>query len=138
MTLVEVLVAMGILIIGMSSLLLLFNTAVTIQRDAAERSDTAILSAEVMALVRDRIGRELAAGTGERDLEGRTFEVPSDPRYRYRVQVQDDPSDPSGKARLVRVLLVALRDGAESVHDLGVVPVVPRPGMDAEALELNR
>jgi prepilin-type N-terminal cleavage/methylation domain-containing protein len=128
MTLIEVLVAMALLLVGMSGILALFSTAVSLQAEATERLDVALLFPGVIqSITEDLAGR---AGAGALALDGE-YPVPGAPRYRYRVLVREDPTDPGGPVRMCHVSLVAVIGGQESVYDFGYLPVVPADDRDA-------
>lgn len=132
-SLIEILVAMGILVIGMSGILALFASALQLQKQAAERIDIGLSLSAIQA----EIERDLTARlTGEKKtsplgLSGSEFPVPGDPVYRYRVTLQQLPDDPSGRGWLCRVVVVAKRKGEESLYDLGYLPVMTRLDNDA-------
>ena len=130
MTLVEVLVAMGVLVIGMSAILALFNTAVFIQKTAAERNDVSTLASGVLARVRDDLSGRLAEGGREALGAGVILPVPGHPRYHYRVEVDDDPSDPDGRAIFCHIEILAKRRGEWVPYDLGYFPVIPEANND--------
>jgi len=137
-TLTEVLVAMGLLAIGMAGILSLFSAAVTLQREATERMDVALLLPGVMGEVRadlERLVRE-KRNWSLSDLNRRELPVPADPRYRYRVTFAEDPSAGSGNVFLCRVELLARRRGEARTYDFGYLPIVIDESNDARIRDL--
>lgn len=139
-TLIEVLVAMGVLVIGMTGILALYTASVAIQKEATERSDVAVHVSGVMAAIEDALDRASEQGEDRRGaleaLSGRTIPVPNDARYRYQLTVVPDPSDDGGTIFLCRVVLLARRKGRDQVHDFGYFPIVPERGNDRRIREL--
>jgi len=138
-TLTEVLVAMGLLAIGMAGVLSLFSAAVTLQRESATRMDVALLLPGVMAEVRAELsqrafGKEGRAGM--KRLEGIELPVPGNPRYRYRITLEDDPTDPSGGIILCRVELLARERGTSRAYDFGYLPLILEKDNDDRIQEL--
>ena len=130
MTLIEVLVAMALLAIGMSGILALFSTAVSLQAQATVRLDVALLFPGVVQAITQDLS--VRAGSGGLASDGE-YPVPGAPRYRYRVLVREDPTEPDGDVRMCRVSLVAVIGGQENVYDFGYLPMVPAD--DREALK---
>jgi prepilin-type N-terminal cleavage/methylation domain-containing protein len=130
-SLIEVLVAMGLLAIGMSGIMALFSTGLAMQKEAVERMDMDILVSGILAQVEEDLAARAAGSGGAASLNGATFAVPGNPTYRYRVFVEDLPDDPAGRVVLCRVQVIARARGRERLYDLGYLPVVPRENQDA-------
>ena len=126
-TMTEVLVAMGLLAVGMTGILSLFAAAVQLQQESAERMDVALLFPGVMSEVRAELTRRVSGKEGRsgmKSLEGILLPVPGNARYRYRVSLEEDPTDPSGRVVLCRVELLAKTRGALRAYDFGYLPII--------------
>lgn len=131
-SLIEVLLAMGILVVGMTGILALFNTALQLQRRAAERIDASLHIPTVLAAVESDLAARLADTRANRgSLDGAIFDVPGDARWRYRVHTTPIPRDPIGRGLLCRIELLPVRGDEERSFDLGYLPVIPRADNDA-------
>ena len=139
-SLIEVMVAMGLLVIGMSGIFALFSAALALQKEATENIDVGLhllgIQAEIERDLAERLWGEDGSGKGGKNgdlsaLDGAEFEVPGDPRYRYRITVQPIPDDPRQRGFLCHVVVLARRRGQDSEHDLGYLPVIPRRDNDA-------
>jgi prepilin-type N-terminal cleavage/methylation domain-containing protein len=132
-SLIEILVAMGLLVVGMSGILALFSASLALQKQAAERLDVGLSLSAIQAEVEQDLARRLAADSkvSPLKLSGAEFPVPGDRVYKYRVTLQALPGDASGRGYLCRVVVVARERGQENLYDLGYIPVVPRPDNDA-------
>ncbi|MSR74901.1 MAG: prepilin-type N-terminal cleavage/methylation domain-containing protein [Planctomycetes bacterium] len=131
-SLIEVLLAMGILVVGMTGILALFNTALQLQKRATERIDLSLHIPTVMSEIEADLATRLAQNARSvQKLDGSVFPVPGDARWRYRVTTAAIPGDPIGRGLLCRVELLSLRGGEDQVYDLGYLPVVPRVDNDA-------
>jgi hypothetical protein len=130
---------MGLLAIGMAGILSLYSAAVTLQRESAERMDVAMLLPGVMAEVREELNRRFAGKegrTGMKGLEGVELPVRGNPRYRYRVTLEDDPTDPTGMVVLCRVELIARARGSSRAYDFGYLPIILEKDNDDRIREL--
>lgn len=129
-TLIEVLLAFSILVVGMTGILALFTTALGLQAEAAQRHDVARQLGAVLGQIETDLAYRIE-GKGDAGLsEGVLFPVPGEPRYRYRVTTRPIPDDPDGRGLFARVQIVSLRRGEEQVYDMGYLTVVPRADND--------
>ena len=100
MTLVEVLIALGIFIVGMVGVLSLVTAAMRAQKRAVAEANAAELAETVMAELRAKFetGRVPLGGAGARDISH-----PDYPDYRYSVRLvplEDTiPSDPRARGQ---------------------------------------
>jgi len=136
---VEVLVAMGLLAVGMTGILSLFGAAVTLERESSERMDVALLLPGVMDEVTLELNRRARGQVGKADvaaLDGSTFPVSQNPRYSYRITLADDPTDPAGRIVLCRVELLARVRGGFRSYDFGYLPIVLEADNDARIQKL--
>jgi prepilin-type N-terminal cleavage/methylation domain-containing protein len=128
-TLIEILIAMGLLVIGMTGILTLFSVALDLEARAAERTDIAVAMPEVLNRVaEDLSGR--AAATDTRSIKGARNEFPlaEGSRYRCSYVVETLPGDHDGRCVLARIQIIVPAPGGERAIDFGYLPVVlPSP-----------
>ena len=129
-TLIEVLIAMGLLVIGMTGILTLFSVALDLEAKAAERHDIAAAMPEVHQQDRGRPegppDHRLAARTSASANEFPLLRGLALPRARYVVE--HFPGDHDGRCVLARVQIIVPAPGGERAIDFGYLPVVlPSP-----------
>jgi prepilin-type N-terminal cleavage/methylation domain-containing protein len=124
-TLIEVLIAMALLVIGMTGILTLFSVALDLEAEAAERHDVASAMPEVLRLVAEDL-RGRAASTDSRALRGsrREFPLAAGSRYKCAYEVEAYPGDHDGRCLLARVQIIVPAPGGERAIDFGYLPVV--------------
>lgn len=137
-TLVEVLVALGVLLVGMTGVFSLFATALSLQREATERMDTALILPTIISEVEGDLAERLEGGVRNvLALSGATLPVPGIPAYRYRVTMEPMPDDPEGRAYFCRIEILARHRGQDRVYDMGYRPVIPEPDNEVRIRELS-
>ncbi|MAG57295.1 MAG: hypothetical protein CMJ83_13460 [Planctomycetes bacterium] len=137
-TLIEILVAMGILLMGMTGIFAVFAASLALQKEATERFDVSMQLSAVMAQVQGDLAASLdgkSAGDATR-LSGQRFPVPDNPNYSYRVWLEPIPDDPSGRGWFCRIEIIAKSRGDERVYDMGYRPIIPEPDNDARIRKL--
>ena len=136
-TLIEIILALGVLLVGMTGIFSLFATALGLQKEATERMDTALnlpsIMSEIEAELADRV---LHQGGGLSNLTGVVLPVPGNPNYRYRLTVEPMPDDPEGRAFFCRIEVLARYRGEDRVYDMGYRPVIPEPDNEARIQQL--
>jgi prepilin-type N-terminal cleavage/methylation domain-containing protein len=137
-TLVEILIAMSILLLGMTGIFSLFSTALSLQKEATERFDVSIQLSSIIAQVQDDLAHRVSAsgGSGTKGLDGQTFPVPGSNQYTYRVTLEPIPDAPDDRGFFCRIEILAKNRGDERVYDMGYRPIVPEPDNDARIREL--
>ena len=136
-TLVEVLIAMMIMVVGMIGVFALFAASLELQKEATERMDVALNLSAVMSQVQaDLAERVEAKGKGATSLSGQKFPVPGNDSYSYRVTLEPIPDDLSGRGFFCRVEIIARYRGEERVYDMGYRPIVPEADNDARIRRL--
>lgn len=90
-TLVELMVAIGVLVVGMAGVIAIYWSAARTAREARDRTNAAIIAEGVAA--------ELAAGTLRLPLT--RSPDPNNPRYERTITAR--PIDPAGQHRLVEI-----------------------------------
>ncbi len=132
-TVIEVLLAMSLLVIGMTGIMSIFTVALSLQKEATERWDAGINLHQVQAEVERDLGARLNGSTkaGPGDLTGKDFPVPGEPGLRYRVTLEAMSDDPTGRGFWGRIEPIARSRGQERVYDLGYVPLIPERTNDA-------
>lgn len=136
-TLVEVLAAMMVLLVGMVGVFALFAASLDLQKEATERMDVALNLSAVMSQVQaDLAERVEGKGKSASSLSGQTFPVPGNKGYSYRVTLEPIPDDLSGRGFFCRVEIIARYRGEERVYDMGYRPIVPEADNDARIRRL--
>jgi prepilin-type N-terminal cleavage/methylation domain-containing protein len=129
-TLIEILVAMALLVIGMTGILSLYTVAMDLQARAAERLDVAISVPELLNRVGDDFASR-ATGTPDGRLpKGTSHEFPlqEGSRLRCAYQVEPFPGENDGRCVLARIQVVVPGRGGERSIDFGYLPIVlPSP-----------
>lgn len=130
-TLIEILVAMMLLVIGMTGIISLFTTALDLEARAAERTDIGLALPDVVsAIKRDVANRakspnfSLKPGKG---MDGE-FILENLPRYRCRYNLEQIPGDVDGRGYFAEVAIVVPAPGGERSYDFGYLPIIlPSP-----------
>ena len=136
-TLIEVLAAMMVLLVGMIGVFALFASSLSLQKEATERMDVALNLSAVMSQVQaDLADRVEGRGSGGTTLSGQTFPVPGNEGYSYRVTLEPIPDDLSGRGFFCRVEIIARYRGEERVYDMGYRPIVPEADNDVRIRRL--
>jgi len=92
-TLVEILIAMGILVLGVGSILGLLSFGAALQRTAESRNDVALAAAAVIADLRDgAFPIETDGSVGAPSSAVFEREVPGHPRLKAHVEMRENPS----------------------------------------------
>jgi len=132
-TLLEVLMAMAVLLLGMTGIFAVFGASLSLQKEAAERLDVSLALSAVMGQVQEDLAERMGGKeSGARSrLTGQEFPVPGTPGYKYRVTVEPVPDDPSGRGCFCRIEIIARFRGEDRVYDMGYRPIVPEPDNDA-------
>ena len=137
-TLIEVIVALGVLLVGMTGIFSLFSTALNLQKEATERMDVALTLPAILTEVEEALAARLEGESQQSAsaLNGAVLEVPGNPIYRYRVQVEPIPDDPDGRGFFCRIEILARSQGEDRVYDMGYRPIIPEPDNDLRIKEL--
>jgi prepilin-type N-terminal cleavage/methylation domain-containing protein len=128
-TLIEVLLAMGLLVIGMTGILTLFSVALDLEAKAAERHEVAASIPEVINRIADDLrGRPGVTDTRPNRRVANEFPLAEGSRYRCSYEVEHFPGDHDGRCVLARVKIIVPAPGGERAIDFGYLPVVlPSP-----------
>jgi prepilin-type N-terminal cleavage/methylation domain-containing protein len=129
-TLIEVLIAMSLLVIGMTGILTLFSVALDLEAKAAERHDIAAALPDVLNMIADDLaGKGLA--TDSRAMArrgGGEFKLSEGSRYRCSYTIESLSGDHDGRCVAAHVKIIAPAPGGERAIDFGYLPVVlPSP-----------
>jgi prepilin-type N-terminal cleavage/methylation domain-containing protein len=103
-TLIEMIVAMGILVVGVSSILGLLTFGAALQRTAESRNDVALAAASVIADLRDTafpLGEDGTVGAPASTTFQR--DVPGHPRLTAYVDLKENPDRPGEYFAMVRL-----------------------------------
>lgn len=129
-TLIEVLIAMALLVIGMTGILTLFSVALDLEAKAAERHDVSAALPDVVNRIADDLARRSGAADSRSALKkgGGEFKLSETSRYKCSYTIEALPGDHDGRCVLARVQIIAPAPGGERAIDFGYVPVVlPSP-----------
>jgi Tfp pilus assembly protein PilV len=122
--LIEILVALSVLLIGMSGILALLSTGVALSRDGAHRADAALLVEDLLHAAVDSIrARE---GTGSKDAANVRIErtpVPGRNDFNYEATFVRLPGEKE-RTSLVTLTISHFVRGRERTHRFGPYPVV--------------
>jgi hypothetical protein len=130
-SLIEILVATSLLVVGMTGILALFTAALTLEAEAERRTDVALALPEAMRRIDAALFTSSkssgAAGTGGASKTTGEFDlVAAGGSYRCRYEVEGETGDGPTRAYFVRVRIVAAAGTSdEKVYDFGRVPTAP-------------
>jgi prepilin-type N-terminal cleavage/methylation domain-containing protein len=141
-SLLEVLVALGIVTVGITAVLALFAAGVDVHKQAVDQSNAALaaqrLASEIEAkytLAHIDAWKKAQAKKGKRrvrdsdylkDVDDRKpVEIPGFPGYRYSVKYT--PLDPEGNAVLARFKIFWLKGGGRAVAEVIPTVLLKRP-----------
>lgn len=136
-SLVEVLIALGVLLVGMTGVLALFTTALGLQARAVERQEIARESDRIVLAIQDDLTERLTGGGEAVRITGVEFPVPGQPRMRYIADIEPMPDDAGGRGVFAAVRLLVRERGRDREYDLGALAIIPRPDTDALIRELR-
>jgi prepilin-type N-terminal cleavage/methylation domain-containing protein len=129
-TLIEVLIAMALLVIGMTGIMTLFSVALDLEAKAAERHDVSAALPDVINRIADDLAAKgVAADSRARNRKlGGEFKLSENSRYKCSYTIEAVPGDHDGRCVMARVQIIAPAPGGERAIDFGYVPVVlPSP-----------
>ena len=129
-TLIEVLIAMALLVIGMTAILTLFSVALDLEARAAERTDVAAAMPDVLNRIADDLSRRGGGADSRAIAKGAAgeFHLSEGSRYKCTYVVESLPGDSDGRCVLARVQIIVPAPGGERAIDFGYLPVVlPSP-----------
>ncbi len=109
-TLIEMVVALGVLLLGMISVLSLFTAAISLHKEAIDQTDCALLAEEVVGRVRSQLDAGREAKAVEQAFAD--WQDPTRPHYRVTVdltEVSNDAQVPEWRASVA----VRFRKGAK-------------------------
>ncbi len=98
-TLVEILVALGILLVGMTGVMALLSAGVALEKDGADRAESALLVRELLEQARADAAE--APEDGGPAAAAVPQPVPGRPGVSYTARFTAIPGDPTGRARVV-------------------------------------
>lgn len=136
-SLIEVLIALGVLLVGMTGVLALFTTALGLQQRAVERQEIAREADAIVLRIEDDLTRRITGGGEAVRITGVEFPVPGQQRMRYVADLEPIPDDPGGRGVFAHVRLLVRERGRDREYDLGALTIVPRPDQDALIRELR-
>jgi prepilin-type N-terminal cleavage/methylation domain-containing protein len=120
-TLVEVLVAFTILLVGMTGIIAMFGTGLKMERQGRDAYESALSIDELRPLVRDELLARVAKGaSGEIRIEER--ELPGRPELRYRVRAVPIPEREARDGWLVEIRVAPPGTPEEDAYSFGWLP----------------
>ncbi len=130
-TLIEILIAMALLVIGMTGIMTLFSVALDLEAKAAERQAVATALPDVINRISDDLAQRSKAGADSRAVAKGTagvFPLSEGSRYKCSYTIEALPGDHDGRCVAARVQIIVPAPGGERAVDFGYVPVVlPSP-----------
>jgi prepilin-type N-terminal cleavage/methylation domain-containing protein len=147
-TLVEILVATSLLVIGMSGVLALFSTALALEAEAEERTDVALALPEAIREIEQALGASAygvapagpaAAGVKKGALKGEFPLRGAGGVYVCRWSVEGSPGSLDVRASFVKVeIVVGAGSDDEKIYDFGRIPASPEPPEPGPSSGANR
>ena len=128
-TLVELLVAFSLLLVGMTGIIALFAAGLRLERQGTLEYEGAVLLDELRPRVRQALLEQLKAGDAESLGIERTA-VPSQPGLFYQADAVRMPDDPLGHGWLVTIKVFARQTAGEREYSLGLMPMRLGPEYD--------
>ncbi len=136
-SLIEILVATALLVIGMTGVLALFTTALTLEAEAEQRTDVALALPEAVREIETVLGvaayggkavGAAAAGQAKGVLSGEFPLRAAGGSYRCRWSVDAAPGGLDARASFVKIeIVIGAGTGDEKVYDFGRIPASPEP-----------
>ena len=126
-TLVELLVAFTILLIGMTGIITMFSAGLMLEREGDLLQDTSLVQSELESEVRRELARRVAAGGESIDLDFARREVPGRLGLEWQADVVPVPDDDTGRAFLVRITVFSPGAPREREFTWGYLPVAVAP-----------
>ena len=128
-TLIEVLMAMSLLVIGMTGILTLFSVALDLEARAAERHDIASAIPEILNKIADELkGKPIVSDSRSGKRTEGEFPLTDGSRYKCSYLVEPFPGESDGRCVLAHVRILVPAPGGERAIDFGYLPVVlPSP-----------
>jgi prepilin-type N-terminal cleavage/methylation domain-containing protein len=128
-TLIEVLMAMSLLVIGMTGILTLFSVALDLESRAAERHDIASAIPEILNQIADELkGKPISTDSRPGKRTEGEFPLSDGSRYKCSYLVEPFPGEHDGRCVLAHVKILVPAPGGERAIDFGYLPVVlPSP-----------
>jgi prepilin-type N-terminal cleavage/methylation domain-containing protein len=128
-TLIEVLVAFSILLVGITGIITAFSAGLALEREGSMTFDAHHLLEELGPTVKsDLMVRTQAGESGDLRLTRRP--VPGYPGLEYEVQAMPMPDDVLGHGYLVKIDIIAQRPGGERRTSLDYVPMILAPSTE--------
>jgi prepilin-type N-terminal cleavage/methylation domain-containing protein len=137
-SLIEILVAASLLVIGMSGILALFTTALALEAEAEERTDVSLALPEALREIEHAVG---VAAYGKKAVGARGAAVPAKGQgglggefdlmfaggaYRCRWSTDAPPDAVDARAVFAHVrIVVGAGTADEKVYDFGRLPMAP-------------
>lgn len=135
-TLVEVLVAFSILVVGIAGIITAFSAGLSLEQEGQSTFDGHYLLEELRPSVREELLKLAESGrTGDLKLARRP--VPGFANLSYEVVAVPMPDDAMGQGYLVKIDIVTPRPTGERRTSLEYVPMILAPRADRLVRELT-
>lgn len=120
-TLIEVLVAFTILLVGMTGIIAMFGTGLKMERRGRDAYESALMMDELKPAIRRELRDRVKKGaSGEIRIEER--EVPGQPELRYRVHAVPIPEAKDAGGWLVEIRVAPPGTDEEDAYSFGWLP----------------
>lgn len=128
-TLVEILVAFALLLVGMTGIISMFSAGLRLERAGTRAFDGALLLDEITPAVREEIRARAAGASGEEIVIGRT-PVPDRPGLSYDAAARPIEDSLDGRGYLVRVRVFSAGADEDDASSFGWLPMELEPSFD--------
>lgn len=125
-TLIEVLVAFTILLVGMAGIITAFSAGLTLEQEGRTAFEGGFYLDELRPLVRDQLIAKILSGQSG-DLKIARSEVPGRPGLFYEATARAMPGDSLGYGYLVKIDVIAPRPGGDRRESSEFSPMILAP-----------
>ncbi len=131
-TLVEILVALTVLLVGMAGIIGLFSTGLTLERRSTLAIDTAVALRDIEPQIKAEITTRLAAGVDVADLSTPRSPIPGWQGLDYLTEVLPLPGSETNEGYLLKITVVPRGVQEDKGFSYGFLPI--RLGQNYERL----
>jgi len=126
-TLIEILVAFSLLLVGMTGIITMFATGMRLERAGSVAFDGAVVLDELQPQIIEKLRKMRAQDGGAGELSIARTDVPGQPGLTYTARAVPFPGDEDGHGYLVNVFVMPAGVTEEDAFSLGWLPVRLQP-----------